>query len=931
MSSSVWTPSTGFPSPPGLLRGLLAIAALLASPAVAAAASGSVWASRPSEASYSPRAHERHNSTGGAVTVRRSARGSYEVRFAGLAMGGGNVQVTAAGPHGDRCSVAGWSDSGRDLVVGVRCFDRRGRAVDAQFFAHAVSADGTRGPLAYLWADQPARARYRPNAAYAHNSGGGPIEVQRSGPGRYSVSFDRLSVAGGNAQVTAYGTTSAYCKAVGWGASRVSVACFDLAGRPKDTLYTVLFLDRASLGGRTSYVWGSQPHSSAYSGTGSFVRNAAGGATRISREQTGTYSVALEGIEVRGGTVLVTGYGDDAVDCIAGGLASETSRQRVLVHCASPNGAPADGRFSLAYVAPSASRTVIQQGAPTGRSVATQKPRATDQLVLQPGLLKADYSTLLAGRAAWLAQTRELKAVLHANARRTGEVALDSMRWQCQARECKAQTVLQPTADLCRSLASQVGKVRSFGTTGASLSAAELTECNRGLELIQVLAGRSLFTRPQVFLAAGAGTTPPDLEGEPGPTPAMLPVYQGLLESIPEIQRDLGRSAGWDYNLFLDGRDRNKYYYLPREYRIALGEDPGQGLALSFNYLYEEDTGEDVLMTAELSPPTVTGDLKFLKAVVTETLETGGHSLELVPFPIDSAEVQISDVLADYGVNQESVRVDSTPNDVRDPIRLSLRMSEEAQQNLLSQLRTRFGVAGEVLLTAGEVVARVPMTLSLAEFSGQAVSDWSSAKAAAAIENRSPFPVEVRGLVGYVKSGNRVQRVPDTFDRPITLDPESRYEMPALEWVFKDQNLIHAWLEYDMDQECESCLDAIEAHATTQAGLTRREDLVLEALPGVFADLGVQKLVVEIESAFFSTDATPQVKTFSLYADQARTTVRLLLERTAGTDSEKARYRFKPITGERSCEFSEWTATSSLDITLTPFDVRAVPGCVGES
>ena len=58
-------------------------------PGRAEAASGSAWASRPSDASYTPRAHERHSSSGGAVTVRRQAKGRYEVRFARLPLRGG--------------------------------------------------------------------------------------------------------------------------------------------------------------------------------------------------------------------------------------------------------------------------------------------------------------------------------------------------------------------------------------------------------------------------------------------------------------------------------------------------------------------------------------------------------------------------------------------------------------------------------------------------------------------------------------------------------------------------------------------------------------------------------------------------------------------------------------------------------------------------
>lgn len=43
--------------------------------------------------------------------------------------------------------------------------------------------------FAYVWADQPSTATCTPNASYAYNATGGPIQVVRGGTGTYIVSF----------------------------------------------------------------------------------------------------------------------------------------------------------------------------------------------------------------------------------------------------------------------------------------------------------------------------------------------------------------------------------------------------------------------------------------------------------------------------------------------------------------------------------------------------------------------------------------------------------------------------------------------------------------------------------------------------------------------------------------------------------------------
>ncbi|HEX3128901.1 MAG TPA: hypothetical protein VH394_16330 [Thermoanaerobaculia bacterium] len=101
--------------------------------------------------------------------------------------------------------------------------------------------------LGYTWANNPTSPSYAPIATYSYNSAGGPIGITHGSAGNYQVRFGGLGgngSAGGNVQVTPYGSGGVSCRVVSWGSSGVdflvSVQCLNSAGVATDGLYTVL-------------------------------------------------------------------------------------------------------------------------------------------------------------------------------------------------------------------------------------------------------------------------------------------------------------------------------------------------------------------------------------------------------------------------------------------------------------------------------------------------------------------------------------------------------------------------------------------------------------------------------------------------------------------------------------------------------------------
>jgi hypothetical protein len=231
--------------------GLLTASLLVTAPLVAGAAGPSdrawVWGSNPSAASYTADAKYGHNPADGAITIKRTAPGAYDVSFAGLgarAGSGGNAQVSAYGGGPEHCSIDSWSPAGKDLVLKVRCF-KGGAAADTRFSALlSLPAEAAApSPAAWAWVQNASAPSSTADARYASN-GGRPVQVARSAVGRYKVTFTGLKSSAGNVQVSSYGGAAVICSPASWTSSGgnmvVEVSCFNSAGAPTDSRLSIL-------------------------------------------------------------------------------------------------------------------------------------------------------------------------------------------------------------------------------------------------------------------------------------------------------------------------------------------------------------------------------------------------------------------------------------------------------------------------------------------------------------------------------------------------------------------------------------------------------------------------------------------------------------------------------------------------------------------
>jgi hypothetical protein len=209
--------------------------------------------------------------------------------------------------------------------------------------------------VGWVYADQPASASYTPSTLYSFNSSGGTVGITRGSTGSYQVTFSGLnSNLVSNVLVSGY-STSGTCKVAGWNNSTasISVLCFDAAGAPADSLFTLVYQARSGGFGSASkglaFLWADQEGAASYTPSTLYQYNSTGGTNTMTRNGLGSYEAVLPGLTSLGGTVQATAYGTDAARCKTSGWAPDFDGQHVFILCFNASGAPSDQRFTLVY------------------------------------------------------------------------------------------------------------------------------------------------------------------------------------------------------------------------------------------------------------------------------------------------------------------------------------------------------------------------------------------------------------------------------------------------------------------------------------------------------------------------------------------------------------------------------------------------------
>jgi len=211
---------------------------------------------------------------------------------------------------------------------------------------------------AYVYANQPTKRSYTPEADYRFNSSGQSIRITRPGAGQYKIEFFGLGPEAnqGTVDVTAEGEENpAICSVVSWSASGsnldVFVDCYRVTGQRLNTFFMAAFTSGGATTGTVDYVWADNDLARSYTPTAAYQFNSSGGTNTITHTTKGEYTVKLPGPDVTDGTVKVTAFGGNTDSCQVVEWLDVSSGQDVYVDCFNTAGSLVNHQFTMTFAA----------------------------------------------------------------------------------------------------------------------------------------------------------------------------------------------------------------------------------------------------------------------------------------------------------------------------------------------------------------------------------------------------------------------------------------------------------------------------------------------------------------------------------------------------------------------------------------------------
>jgi hypothetical protein len=341
------------------------------------AGAGYVWANSPTTASYTPHLTYQMNSISTTTrnTITRRGTGYYAVTFTGLGVSGGVAHATAYGDNTHQCKPDTWVASGIDQTVVIRCYTLAGAPVDTRFTASFTNKRvwpgfeyGQTYPGGYVHLTNSSSATSTPPYHQQFNSAGMTNTVSRTGVGTYKVFMPEIgrTTRAGHARVTSIGWGATRCKVFnfGWGTPastiQVNIRCFNAAGTPTDSGFSMTFTDRTNTfglngccnpdGHQSAYALANNATAASYTPSLSYQHEVPSGVATATRSGTGNYAMHFANADLATGHVHVAATNSwNAEFCK---VVSWNSSIGINVRCYSATGAPVDTSYQIDHTGP---------------------------------------------------------------------------------------------------------------------------------------------------------------------------------------------------------------------------------------------------------------------------------------------------------------------------------------------------------------------------------------------------------------------------------------------------------------------------------------------------------------------------------------------------------------------------------------------------
>ncbi|OPL13957.1 MAG: hypothetical protein AVO39_02870 [delta proteobacterium MLS_D] len=410
---------------------------------------------------------------------------------------------------------------------------------------------------------------------------------------------------------------------------------------------------------------------------------------------------------------------------------------------------------------------------------------------------------------------------------------------------------------------------------------------------------------------------PPEPEG---PDPGTALDLADIIED-PALLYDLSQACGWESHLiFQDKAAGHVFYYLPREILLVHSE-AGYGLSVQYNHLAEPGQ-PSVMVTAELAAPHREGDVMLLRAILREALGLGPSDLlDLRSIKGLGATVDFEAVAAGLSLSPDCIHV-YPPASLRQPFRLTLSLTQDEVEEVLAQI-AREGLSGRLWVQVDSESVPVPIRIRYDSFSGNQVKgfdDWSRGKPSGKLVNLTSFPLIPEEINAYRMRGSKLERITRELkeSKPIPPKAERIFRLPEVGAVLGHDVLV-AWLGTSLDTTYEAGLKAIDQEVRRGVALAPASPVNLEAIPAIFSEFGIYKLVIRLRSPYFTAGKSGVMERELALTESENTSSGLVLYIPSDRGADPLIYQYRLLLVKESgetIEEIEWNDGRSLNLFI---------------
>ena len=420
-------------------------------------------------------------------------------------------------------------------------------------------------------------------------------------------------------------------------------------------------------------------------------------------------------------------------------------------------------------------------------------------------------------------------------------------------------------------------------------------------------------------------------DGDPtGPNNEVSPTYLAdKFEPLSPkyIRADFENHIPFSDELFRDHTSLNTYYFYPAGY--LLNYDKTDGFDINFLHRTRTDDSSDelIMLTFSLEPRRLGGSISLMQELARYAIKPANDKpVDLQRLPISSVKVNMAGLSS--LIPEKNVKIINQPQRVGDRIRVQALMTQSQKEDVVASIRSG-GLAGDIVFKTNnnsfELV--IPYFVSFTEFAGDWMSDITQMATTESIKNQSPYPLIMSGVVVYARAagGDQMKRHFVPLNKPAVIDAGgmARADKTYSQLVSSFGEVVAAWPSFER-VSCDECLNAVERDILVSPAQASRTDLPIEAIPNIFSNFSLFKVLVEVRSKHFSpSNEFAEVKNFTLRPDAASTTATLYINREENSDNG-FEYRIKPYHEEGlDLGVTDWKSSDGvMDITITAGDIR---------